>query len=280
MKVAVLVCSYNRVKVTLECLRSLKREIKVASFHYDIYLTDDNSPDRTGHYVRNKYPDIHVLNGTGDLYWGGGMNMSWEYASGHGGYDFVLWLNDDMKLVEGALVSLEKDVINLSRINKSFNLVGTCIGKSTPECITYGGRNSKGEIIVPNGSPKPCHIFNGNFVLIGTDVQSKLGFIDEIFTHSLGDFDYSLRSLQAGFSSWVCSEIVAQCDRNDTLICFDSAHDFAKRLTSFRAVTGFNIAEYLTYTRRHYPLGQVILKLVKVYFRLCFPKVYNSLKGL
>lgn len=280
MNIAVLVCSYNRVKVTLECLKSLKREMKFASFKYDIYLTDDNSPDRTGHYVQNKYPDIHVIYGTGDLYWGGGMNMSWKKASEQGDYDFVLWLNDDMKLVEGALVTLEMDVANLSRINKSFNIVGTCIGNSTPECLTYGGRDSKGEIIVPNGAPIPCHLFNGNFVLIGTDVQSKLGFIDQRFTHSLGDFDYSLRSLKAGFSSWVCSEIVAQCDRNDTLICFDPAHAFTERLSSFRAVTGFNVSEYLAYTRRHYPLGQVILKSVKVYFRLCFPKIYNSLKAL
>jgi GT2 family glycosyltransferase len=98
VNVAVLLTCYNRVKTTLECLSCFYRSNKPPNTHFDIFLLDDNSPDRTGEIIKKTYPEIHVFYGTGNLYWNGGMRFIWKIAAKSGVYDFYLLFNDDIIL--------------------------------------------------------------------------------------------------------------------------------------------------------------------------------------
>ena len=101
---AVLMACYNRVDSTLKCLSHLDT-LKISKNHkIEIYLTDDNSPDKTGELVKKEYKEVNIIKGTGDLYWCGGMRLAWEYALKNRDYDYFFWLNDDVYLFQDSLL--------------------------------------------------------------------------------------------------------------------------------------------------------------------------------
>src|SRR5665213_152847 len=106
MKIAALACSYNRINKTAAFLKSLVNQPVPENFELDIYLLDDNSPDGTGDYVRKNFPSVEVLEGTGSLFWAGGMRTLWNYVAKKKPYDFFLLLNDDVVLFDDTLSRL------------------------------------------------------------------------------------------------------------------------------------------------------------------------------
>ena len=105
MNIAILITSFNRVKTTISALRSLYTSINKcnANNNFDIYLVDDKSPDNTGVIVKEIFPDINVIIGSGNLFWGGGTNLAWETATSQKEYDGFIWFNDDCELFEDSL---------------------------------------------------------------------------------------------------------------------------------------------------------------------------------
>ena len=95
---AILTC-FNRKEKTLSCLRHLYHALSQDdTTALTVYLTDDGCTDGTAEAVRNQFPDkdIHILQGTGSLYWAGGMIFAWKEAlKQRDAYDFYLLLNDD-----------------------------------------------------------------------------------------------------------------------------------------------------------------------------------------
>lgn len=105
MKIAVLLTCFNRKIKTLSCLQSLYHALEVYNNKYEnkidlsIYLTDDGCTDGTGNAVRENFIDknITILQGTGNLFWAGGMCLAWNTALRYNkGWDFYLLLNDDV----------------------------------------------------------------------------------------------------------------------------------------------------------------------------------------
>ena len=78
--VAVLIAAYNRKQTTLSCLNSLQALQLPGDVKLEIFLTDDASTDGTAQAVCNLYPQVHLLHGTGSLYWAGGMRYTWAKA--------------------------------------------------------------------------------------------------------------------------------------------------------------------------------------------------------
>ena len=73
LKIAILITCYNRVEKTKECLKHCFSSLSlIDSFDYDIFLLDDNSPDKTGEILKKMYPDINVIYGNGKYFWSGG----------------------------------------------------------------------------------------------------------------------------------------------------------------------------------------------------------------
>lgn len=69
-----------------------------------MWLVDDASPDQTGAKVKAAFPEVHVIEGAGGLFWCKGMRLAWDKAIASGiKYDFYLWLNDDVMLKTDAL---------------------------------------------------------------------------------------------------------------------------------------------------------------------------------
>ncbi len=207
MKIAVLITCFNRKAKTLNSLRSLYSITSEA----EVYLVDDGSTDGTSQAVSSEFERVHIIQGSGDLYWSRGMFTAWSEAI-KGEYDYYLWLNDDVKLYPHAFEELfyccrfaggecvvSGLVEELSRIDDldKVNDLGRAddLYKTT---IIYGGYDEKKRLIQPSDKPQDIVFMNGNIVLIPNSVVTKIGIIDPVYHHDLGDLDYGLTARRNG----------------------------------------------------------------------------------
>jgi len=95
MKIHIIIPVHNHCENSLECLRLLSVQTWK---DFDITLTDDGSTDGTYEVIRERFPDVVVLRGDGNLWWTGSINIALNHVLDHAqGTDYVLTLNNDTK---------------------------------------------------------------------------------------------------------------------------------------------------------------------------------------
>ena len=213
-RIAVVTAAYNRKKLTLACLRSLRAQ-QVPGVALDVFVLDDASSDGTSGAIAEQFPDVTVLQGDGELYWHGGMRRAIA-----GDYDYDLWIvNDDTTLDDGGLAVLLDSARQLlrERGEEAVTVAGSTKHPDTGE-RTYGGvvhphrwRPLRSELVEPGDAPRPCDTTNGNATLISRAVVQRIGNIEPAFVQQMGDFDYGLRARAAGCSVWVAPGTVGTC---------------------------------------------------------------------
>ena len=125
----------------MECLSRLFDQLPVEDLQIDVFLTDDGCTDGTAEAVENLFPSVHILEGSGDLFWNRGMLMAWKAAAGTKDYDAYIWLNDDTYVYVGMLVSLAQA---MKQTSERAILVGATEDANHSK-LTYGGRLREGE---------------------------------------------------------------------------------------------------------------------------------------
>lgn len=206
----------------MKCLHSLREQFSEpplgGSVDVRVVLVDDGSSDGTGDAVRREFPDTIVLEGDGQLFWGGGMHKAFAEAMKFNP-DYYLWLNDDTELLSGSLVSMLTFISGLAEKGQANSiLTGATCSKETGE-TTYGGVVSKHRwwplqyrVVEPAGKPIECDTINGNCVLIPKTVADKVGNIDLTFAHYLADHDYGYRARQQGATLWLSDKHIGYCE--------------------------------------------------------------------
>lgn len=187
MKIAALLTCFNRKEKTSACLQSLFDIVPDC----DVYLVDDASTDGTTEAVRQSYPQVHLIQGNGNLFWSRGMYTAWKEAI-KGNYDFYLWLNDDIELYPFFL----QELIDCMAYGNQQCIVSGLIENFEKTKILYGGSDKNKKLIQPNSTPQEITFMNGNVVLIPACVVDKIGIIDPTFHHDLGDVDYGLNAIK------------------------------------------------------------------------------------
>jgi len=220
-RLAVALASFNRKEVTLRCLRGLYAQA-LGDISVAVHLFDDNSPDGTANEVRVRFPQVHIINGDGNQFWGGGMRAAMQSAMG-APFDFLLWLNDDVSLFENSILTLLEahEMACLDYGSGPHIVVGAVTDPATGQ-VTYSGltRNNSWHPVslsreIPNSRVlTPCDTMNGNIVLIPVEVVQQIGVIDPSFIHQLGDFDYGYRAVRSGAKIWLASRPVGTCERD------------------------------------------------------------------
>jgi N-acetylglucosaminyl-diphospho-decaprenol L-rhamnosyltransferase len=101
--VAALMAVYNRLPLTERCVACL-RAAAGDDVRLEIVVVNDGSTDGTGEWL-SAQPDVTVLNGDGNLWFGGATDLGLRHlrVRGEGGPDFVLVLNNDTFLRPGSL---------------------------------------------------------------------------------------------------------------------------------------------------------------------------------
>ena len=268
--IAVLLTVHNRKSETLNCLRGLS-EIEVPQgVKLDIFLTDDGCTDGTAEAVSEQYPQVHMIQGDGNLYWNRGMYKAWEEAAKYD-YDFYLWLNDDTYVYKNLLTVLLEAV---EQTNNQSIIVG-CTQSINTERITYGGRLANGQIPTPNGRLEVVHHFNGNIVFIPKSVYKQVGNLDYYFRHSKGDFDYGMRSSRLGIKAYQAGQILGCCDSHDRIDKWcDPKVPLRDRWKAMKRPTGMPPKEIYHMNINHKGFISAVVHYMLVYVRCVFPQLW------
>ncbi|WP_339922430.1 glycosyltransferase family 2 protein [uncultured Cyclobacterium sp.] len=273
IRIAVLLTCYNRVQSTLKCLNQLFESELPDTFQLDVFLVDDNSPDNTGRCVKEAFPKVNVIEGSGNLFWNHGMHLAWEEAAKINDFDFYFWLNDDTFIFPNAILNIVNDYYSVKKEKlKETIIISTVVDPETHE-ISYGGRKN-GLLLAPIGSPLECDTVNGNFVLIPKEIFHTIGNMNTAFTHGMGDIDYGLRAIEKGFLVNIASKLCGYCANNPKVPWFSSDFTFSQRYDLLFQKTNGNIKEYLHFVRIHKGLPYMFLSFSKTVIRLFFPKLF------
>lgn len=202
-RIAVLMTCYNRVRVTLRCLESLFQQKLPAGYEIEVYLVDDASPDDTGRIVKQKFPVVNLILGSGSLYWNRGMRLAWDSASAHCDYDYYLWLNDDVRLEKTAVADLLADH---SRVNGV--IVGTFAPDEKFQEVSYGATTALPTGDIPVRGDKGM---NGNLVLVPKNIFETIGPNCKLFHQQYGDCDYGYQTRKFGFDYYASSRFSGIC---------------------------------------------------------------------
>jgi GT2 family glycosyltransferase len=275
MKIAVLLATFNRKDKTIGCLESLYAQQLSSGITLDVFLTDDASPDGTAAAVRKQFPGVTIMEGSGNLFWAGGMRSSWTEAR-KSDPDYYLLLNDDTLLAPGALASL------LSYEGKPAMRVGTTKDSLSGE-ISYGGRKlyHQGKVqsypVFSEDLALECDLANANILLVPKAVVESTGILSADYTHSIADFDYTLRAKKAGFSTVVVPGILGYCTDDHGQNWKSAKVPLKERIGYLMSPTGLAYHEYLFFIRRHFP-SHLPAAFIKLWIKTLFPVVWDKFK--
>ena len=244
---------------------------------------DDGSNDGTSEAVRTRFPDVHILEGDGNLFWNRGMHAAFSAAINKG-FDFYLWLNDDSHLYHNALEVLLTTYTKLAAQGHGCAIIGSGMQDPVTRQFTYGGVKRhksrwgrvKLERIAPAKEPVQCDATNGNCVLIPAVVVRNVGNLDPVYQHRWGDHDYCFRAIKHGCSVWLAPDYLGACKDNPIEGTWEDVNlpmmDRIRRLNSPR---GFYLHDYTIYLRRHrgswwpghliWPYLKIILQSTKLW---------------
>lgn len=252
--IAVLIAVHNRLATTLACLEQLYTQPLEPGVQLRVFLVDDGSTDGTTQAIQQQYPQVDLLQGNGHLFWGGAMRLAFQTAMNQG-FSHYLWLNDDTHLHPGALQRL----LNCSRQEGPHSVVVGSVQDPQTFQLTYGGLHAprgkvwQMEVIQPTSDVQTAGSMHGNCVLIPDQVARKVGVIDHRFPHRLGDVDYGLRVIKAGYTIKVVPQFVGYCANNPvTASWFGAQHAWQSRWKAISQIRGLPLIPYAQFCHRHY----------------------------
>lgn len=254
MKLAMLLTVHNRKYKTLACIESLYSQTLPYEIKFVVFLVDDGCTDGTSEIIRERFPQVRLLHGNGNLFWNGGMRLAFGEALKEE-FDYYLWLNDDVQLYSNALICL----LSTSQMIGSKAIIVGSLQDLQTGVHTYGGvrrsscwRPLNFSPVVPQEDPVQVDTMNGNCVLIPAEVAQAVGNLDPLFTHGMGDFDYGLRAKKMGFEIWLAPGYVGICNRNDTRNTWvDTMLPLHERWRKVREPKGLPPHEWMFFARRH-----------------------------
>ena len=210
---AVIIPVHNRASETKACLECLQKQTVDG---VRIVVVDDGSTDGTQEMLEQEFPDVVRLEGDGNLWWTGAINMGVRDALGQNA-DLIITLNNDVLIKEDYIQRLMDaheeypeaiiGSINLTQ-EEPPRLLDAGIVSHNPWTAKYVKRGERlqrydGEF----EGLLSTYSLPGRGVLIPRAVFETVGLYDEQgFPHYAADLDFSLRAAEAGFSLFVHAE--------------------------------------------------------------------------
>lgn len=207
---------FNNIVLTLRFLASLAG---ITYANYRIVIVDDGSSDGTESTIRENYPDVLILKGTGSLWWAGATNQGIRYALENCA-EYILTINNDALVNDDFLDQLVKTalengnaiigcrIMHLEDPSKIWSMGGGFDWDTLPVLRLI----RSGEYIDSTDEEIRCEVVRflcGNGTLLPAMCFRKLGFYDESrFPQYHADSEYCLRAGDNGYKILIDSNAV------------------------------------------------------------------------
>ncbi len=252
-RVVAILTVHNRRELTLACLHSYFSQ-EVPGTELRAVVVDDGSSDGTGDAVSTMFPAAEVICASGDLFWARGMATA-EMHAVRSDPDYLLWLNDDVRLYPDALQRLL-----LTAESQSWRpvLLAGAVRDPATGVTTYGGLRRRDwhpmryALAAPLDVPITVDAVHGNVVLVPRETYLLARGIDGGFAHAYADMDYSLRLRHAGGENVLIPGHVGTCVRDDRAkVSLDPSLPFSVRWRYFHGRKGSPVGSQVRYLHRH-----------------------------
>ncbi len=285
---AVLLTCYNRKDKTIRCLTSLYAAVGfcLEKMKFDIYLVDDGCTDGTPQAVSKFFPEVNIIQGTGELFWSGGMRLAWETAlNSDKEYDFYLLLNDDVVLLDNVLtVLLNTHSYCLTHFGNPGIYVSSTSSDLADTKLSYGGTlithrgiRIKSEKIMPADIPVSCSMANANILMVANDVVKAIGILDEKYTHQFGDYDYTLAASSRNIPVLVCPGIGGVCGNDHGNSWLPAKLALRDRIKFLYSPLGLAYKEQIYYLKKNFK-AQFPYYFIMLWLKTIFPFIWDKLK--
>lgn len=204
LSIFVVIPVHNRKVLTLQCLKKLK-DLNLLT-EISVVVVDDGSTDGTSDEIAQKYPDIALLSGSGQLWWTGAIEKGMRYAYEQGA-DYIIWLNDDCLISDRTIDHL----IYYCQAHPNTIVGAQGYEKDNTDDLSFGGKESHWWVPLnyelrpfPDKSVTRCDMLSGNLVCLPKSVIEICGFPkSRAFPHYGGDTVYLQTAKKKGFQLFV-----------------------------------------------------------------------------
>ena len=222
----VIIPVFNRLNLTKKCLYSLNNQKNAKDLN--IIIVNDGSTDGTEQYLKNNFPQITVLNGSGSLFWGGAISLGIEYVIKISqSKDWVLLVNNDVELSQDAISNLIKEAekkdrkvivgaLTVNADDKTTIITSGTIVKSWFLNITK--HVYKGICVnqILDRDPIMVDFLTGRSLLHPVEIFYTAGNYDaKTFSHYGADDEFSMRVKKYGFSTLLCLSSIVFLHQNE-----------------------------------------------------------------
>ncbi len=147
--VSVIIVNYNGKHFLSDCLNAVLAQTGVS---FEIILVDNGSTDGSGELIRERYPDVRLVEARTNLGFAGGNNL----GVGHARADLVVLLNNDTIVAQNWLAPLVR----------SLERPDVCVASS---------------LVINRGMPERYYRRNGSLNLIGHNIMEVFFRTENLF---------------------------------------------------------------------------------------------------